>query len=123
MNSADVVISLSALAQEKRLEVFRLLVSHEPNGLPAGELARELATPHNTMSGHLAVLARAGLVKGERHSRSIIYRADLGRLREMMLFLVKDCCGGKAELCTPLIAELTAPCCPPKETAHGRSRL
>jgi DNA-binding transcriptional ArsR family regulator len=114
MDNENTIAALAALAQGTRLDVFRLLVEHEPDGLPAGDLARELATPHNTMSTHLAVLSRAGLVKGERHSRSIIYRADLARLRDVMLFLVKDCCGGNAALCAPLIAELTAPCCPPE---------
>ena len=117
MDNESTIAALAALAQGTRLDVFRLLVRHEPDGLPAGELARELATPHNTMSAHLAILSRAGLVNGERHSRSIIYRANLDRLREVMLFLVKDCCGGRAELCAPLIAELA--CCPPSEVAHG----
>ncbi len=116
MDNENVIAALAALAQGTRLDVFRLLVKHEPDGLPAGELARELATPHNTMSSHLAILSRAGLVSGERHSRSIIYRANLDRLRDVMTFLVKDCCGGRAELCAPLIAELT--CCPPAEPAH-----
>ena len=62
------------------------------------------------MSAHLAILARAGLVRSERRSRSIVYRADLDRLRDVMLFLVKDCCAGNAALCAPLVAELT-PCC------------
>jgi ArsR family transcriptional regulator, arsenate/arsenite/antimonite-responsive transcriptional repressor len=114
MDNESTIAALAALAQGTRLDVFRLLVTHEPDGLPAGELARRLATPHNTMSAHLAVLSRAGLVRGERHSRSIVYRADLARLRAAMLFLVKDCCGGNPELCAPLIAELTAPCCPPE---------
>ncbi len=104
------VFSLGALAQGTRLDSFRLLVRHEPEGLPAGEIARLLDVPQNTMSAHLAILARAGLVRSERHSRSIIYRADLDSLRDLMLFLVKDCCNGNAELCAPLIAELT-PCC------------
>lgn len=112
-----IILALAALAQTTRLDVFRLLVRHEPLGLPAGELARELATPHNTMSSHLAILSRAGLVSSERHSRSIVYRASLDRLREVMTYLVKDCCGGRAELCAPLIAELT--CCQPSEAAHG----
>lgn len=85
--------------------------------MPAGELARLMEIPQNTMSTHLAILARAGLVRGERHSRSIIYRADLSRLRELVLFLLKDCCGGRADLCAPLIADLS-PCCPPKVPAH-----
>ena len=71
------------------------------------------------MSAHLAVLARAGLVTGERQSRSIIYRADLSRLRDLTLYLVKDCRGGNAELCAPLIAELSTPCCSPTEPKHA----
>jgi ArsR family transcriptional regulator len=62
------------------------------------------------MSAHLSVLARAHLIVGERHSRSIVYRANLERFREVALFLLKDCCGGRADLCAPLIADLT-PCC------------
>ena len=68
------------------------------------------------MSTHLAILARAGLIVGERHSRSVIYRANLDRFREMTLFLVKDCCGGRPELCAPLIADLS-PCRSPAEVA------
>ncbi len=113
MDSSAAVFSFGALAQGTRLDTFRLLVRHEPDGLPAGEIARHLNVPQNTMSTHLAVLARAGLVVSERQSRSIIYRAALGRLREMMLFLAADCCGGRPELCEPLIADLV-PCCPPE---------
>ena len=57
-----------------------------------------------------------GLVRGERHSRSVVYRADLQRFREVTLYLLKDCCGGRPDVCAPLIADLT-PCCPPKEAA------
>jgi ArsR family transcriptional regulator len=120
MDNEPTIAALAALAQGTRLDVFRLLVTNEPNGLPAGELARELATPHNTISAHLAVLSRAGLVRGERHSRSIIYRADLARLRAVVLFLVKDCCGGNAELCAPLIADLT-PCCTPAKKGKANA--
>ena len=118
MDTESAILALAALAQATRLDVFRLLVKHEPDGLPAGDLARSLAVPHNTMSSHLSILSRAGLVNGERHSRSIIYRADLERLRELMLFLLKDCCGGNAELCAPLVAYLV-PCGPPKVKTHG----
>lgn len=104
------IASLSALAQDTRLATFRLLVRHEPTGMAAGEIANQLDVPQNTMSAHLATLTRAGLVSSRRHSRSIVYRADLDRLRELTLFLVRDCCAGRSELCTPLIAELT-PCC------------
>jgi ArsR family transcriptional regulator, arsenate/arsenite/antimonite-responsive transcriptional repressor len=114
MKSIDAIVALSALAQATRLDTFRLLVSREPDGVAAGELARLIDVPQNTMSAHLSTLAHAGLVTGERYSRSIIYRANLDRLRDLTLFLVKDCCGGSPELCAPLIADLT-PCCPPKK--------
>lgn len=110
MEEENAILALAALAQSTRLETFRLLVRHEPEGLPAGEISRSLAVPQNTMSAHLNVLSRAGLVSSERHSRMIVYRADLAKLRDLTLFLLKDCCGGNAELCAPLIAELT-PCC------------
>ena len=117
MDSQEAIAALSALAQPTRLDTFRLLVSREPEGVAAGELARFIDVPQNTMSTHLAILARAGLVRGERHSRSIIYRADLERFREVTLFLLKDCCGGRPVLCAPLIADIM-PCCPPGESAH-----
>ena len=113
MDDLQALTALSALAQPTRLQTFRLLVSREPDGVPAGELARFVGVPQNTMSAHLSTLAQAGLVTGERRSRSIIYRADLARFREVVVFLLKDCCGGRAELCAPLIADL-APCCPAK---------
>ena len=118
MDNIEVIAALAALAQPTRLETFRLLVKHEPEGVNAGELARLVEVPQNTLSAHLAILARAGLIAGERRSRSIVYRANFDRFREMTLFLVKDCCGGRAELCAPLIADL-APCRPPAEVAHG----
>ena len=118
MDTAEAIAALSALAQATRLDAFRRLVSREPGGVPAGELAQLLAIPQNTMSTHLGILARAGLVRGERHSRSVIYHADLVRFREVALFLLADCCGGRPDLCAPLIADLI-PCCPPVEAAHG----
>ena len=111
MDIDSAIEALSALAQPSRLECFRLLVRHEPEGLPAGEIAREIGIPQNTMSSHLAILARAGLIQFERRGRSIIYRARLESVRALSLFLLKDCCGGDAELCAPLIEELTATCC------------
>jgi ArsR family transcriptional regulator len=117
MDKEAVILALAALAQATRLDTFKLLVGHEPDGIAAGEIARLLAVPHNTMSTHLAVLLRAGLIRSERRSRSIIYRADLGRFRSVATFLLKDCCGGRPEICVPLVTDL-APCCPAKETAH-----
>jgi DNA-binding transcriptional ArsR family regulator len=115
MENIEAIEAFSALAQTTRLDAFRLLVAREPEGAPAGELARLLAVPQNTLSTHLAILTRAGLISGERHSRSIVYRANLARLREITAFLVNDCCAGRPELCAPLIADLAA--CRP-EKAH-----
>jgi DNA-binding transcriptional ArsR family regulator len=117
MESEDAVLALAALAQSTRLEVFRLLVKHEPDGLAAGDIARSLTVPQNTMSSHLSILARAGLVSAKRFSRSIIYRADLTRLHAVMLFMLRDCCDGSPEICAPLLAALS-PSCPPKEMAN-----
>lgn len=114
MDNETTILTLAALAQPTRLEAFRTLVLHEPHGVPAGELARLLGVPQNTLSAHLNVLSRAGLVQGIRQSRSIIYRANLSGLRESMIFLVKDCCGGHPDLCEPLLVGLTQPCCTPK---------
>ena len=97
-----------ALSQETRLEAFRLLVRHEPEGLPAGEIARQLGVPHNTMSAHLSVLARAKLVLSRRQSRSIIYRANLNCVQETIKFLVNDCCAGHPQVCEPLTSSLIA---------------
>ena len=107
MDKENAILALAALAQATRLDVFRLLVKHEPEGLPAGELSRSLAVPHNTLSSHLSILSHAGLIQGERHSRSIIYRANLDRFRDVTLYFVKNCCQGSPELCAPLIAALS----------------
>jgi Predicted transcriptional regulators len=117
MENTEATDVFAALSQSTRLETFRLLMEHEPEGLPAGEVARRLGVPQNTMSSHLAILTRAGLIDSERQSRSIIYRAVVDRVRELTSFLVRDCCGGRPELCEPLVAEFT-PCCAPKETSH-----
>jgi DNA-binding transcriptional ArsR family regulator len=113
MESEDAILALAALAQLTRLDVFKLLVKHEPEGLAAGDIARALAVPQNTMSSHLSVLSRAGLVSAQRFGRSIVYRADLARFQEVVLFMLRDCCDGRPEICAPLIENLT-PCCLPK---------
>ena len=112
MDTHEAIAALTALAQPTRLDTFRLLVAREPDGVPAGELARLAEVPQNTMSAHLAVLARAHLIVGERQSRSILYRANLERFRQVALYLLKDCCGGRADLCAPLIADLLPSCSP-----------
>jgi ArsR family transcriptional regulator len=113
MDSETAILALAALAQSTRLDVFRLLVKHEPEGLAAGGIAKVLCVPQNTMSSHLAVLSRAGLVSAQRFSRSIVYRSDLARFQDVMLFMLRDCCDGRPEICAPLVENLT-PCCSPK---------
>ena len=110
MDEQSVLGALCALAQPTRLQTFRLLVAREPDGVPAGELARLVGVPQNTMSAHLGALAQAGLISGERRSRSIIYRADLVRFRDTILYLLKDCCGGRSDVCAPLIADIAPSC-------------
>jgi ArsR family transcriptional regulator, arsenate/arsenite/antimonite-responsive transcriptional repressor len=121
MKTEPAILALAALAQSTRLDVFRLLIKHEPEGLAAGEIAKKLAVPQNTMSAHLAVLSRAGLVTARRISRSIVYRADLARFQAVMLFMLNDCCDGRPEICAPLIESLT-PCCPPKRKRKANAR-
>ena len=91
--------ALAALGQSTRLAIFRLLMEREPGGLPAGTLAEAIGCPPNTLSSHLAILARAGLVRGVRNGRSITYHADIEGMRALMSFLVTDCCNGHPELC------------------------
>lgn len=97
---------LSALAHPTRLNAFRLLVQHEPDGLSTGELVAASGLSQSTFSTHLAVLAKAGLVRSEKRGRQVNQRADLDTLRDLMLFLAKDCCQGRSEICDPLLAEL-----------------
>ena len=113
MESEAAILALAALAQPTRLDVFKLLVKHEPDGLAAGDISKTLAVPQNTMSSHLSILSRAGLVSAQRFGRSIVYRADLARFQEVVLFMLRDCCDGRPEICAPLIENLT-PCCLPK---------
>jgi ArsR family transcriptional regulator len=100
---------LGALAHPTRLDAFRLLVRHEPNGLSTGQLVDASGLTQSTFSTHLAVLAKAGLVLSEKRGRQQIQRANISALKSLMLFLAKDCCQGRPELCEPLVAELT--CC------------
>jgi ArsR family transcriptional regulator len=115
MESEQAILALAALAQATRLEVFRLLVRREPHGLAAGDIARTIAVPQNTMSSHLSILSRAGLVSARRFSRSIVYRANLTRFQRLMLFMLEDCCDGRREICGPLVESLM-PCSVPKRT-------
>lgn len=107
MENDQAVDVLGALAQPTRLRAFRALITKEPEGIPAGDLARMLGVPQNTLSSHLNVMAQAGLVTAERRSRSIIYRADVQAFQTVALFLLEDCCGGRPEICAPVIKSLS----------------
>ena len=99
MDAPHALAALAALGQPTRLSIFRLLVRKEPDGLSAGALAEALGCPPNTLSTHVAILARAGLVNGTREGRSITYRANATGTRALIAFLVTDCCDGRPELC------------------------
>lgn len=119
LSSADAVSVLSALAQPKRLDIFRLLLKHEPVGLTAGAIADAVKAPHNTISTHLAILVRAGLLESARDGRSIVYRADIAGMQALIRFLVTDCCEGHPELCNLLVGDNAKSCgcdAPPDST-------
>jgi DNA-binding transcriptional ArsR family regulator len=105
----DALSALAALAHPTRLATFRLIVRHEPEGLTTGKLADVMGLTQSTFSTHLAVLSKAGLVRSEKRGRNFIQRANISQLRALMIFLAKDCCQSRADLCEPLVAELT--CC------------
>lgn len=116
METQKALRALSALAQDGRLAVFRLLVKAGPDGMAAGGIARKLKTAANTMSAQLLVLSNAGLIRARRDGRSIIYAVDFAAMGALLLFLTEDCCGGKPEVCAPLAATVNS-CCPPRKRA------
>ena len=104
----NAVDALAALAQETRLEVYRLLVEAGPEGLAAGRIAEKLDLPAATLSFHLAHLARAGLARSRSEGRFVIYSADFGNMNDLVGYLTDNCCGGRA-------------CAPVKLTTKGKS--
>jgi DNA-binding transcriptional ArsR family regulator len=119
---------LSALAQDARLSLFRLLVTAGPEGMAAGEIARELKIQPNTLSAQLLILANARLVQARREGRSIIYAVSLDGIRELLVFLTEDCCRRSPAVCEPLAEIAAKVCCEPgtkkgvRRTASARSR-
>jgi DNA-binding transcriptional ArsR family regulator len=107
MQSPEAIRALAALAHPARLDVFRLLVRAGPQGLAAGEIARETGSLANTLSTNLNILAAAGLVASRREGRSIIYTAGYGEMRNLLAFLMEDCCAGAPEICGPLTTPAT----------------
>ena len=104
MELIDATHRLSALSQETRLAAFRLLVREGEAGLPAGEIAAALSVPPSTLSTHLGVLERAGLVVSTRVARQIIYRVEFAGFRALVTFLLQDCCQGRPEACGDAIS-------------------
>lgn len=118
MEVKSAVAALAALAHDGRLATFRMLVQAGPAGIAAGDIARRLQVPPNSLSSNLNVLSHAGLVDSQRAGRSIIYSARYPRMTELLSFLLEDCCDGAPEICAPLEAVLTkAACCYPAAAA------
>ncbi|HEY5288760.1 MAG TPA: metalloregulator ArsR/SmtB family transcription factor [Caulobacteraceae bacterium] len=112
MESQSAIKRLSALAQESRLAVVRLLIKAGRDGVSAGDIARLLEITPNTLSAQLTILANAGLVTSRREGRSIIYAADYDGMSDLLLYLMEDCCQGRPEVCAPLAAVASrAACC------------
>jgi DNA-binding transcriptional ArsR family regulator len=116
------ISALAALAQPTRLAIFRLLIRHEPVGITAGVIAETIGAPHNTMSTHLAILVRAGLLRSTREGRTIIYRSNVDGMRALIAFLVSECCDGHPELCN-LVAADAAACCAPAPKARSPKKV
>jgi ArsR family transcriptional regulator, arsenate/arsenite/antimonite-responsive transcriptional repressor len=119
MDESVAIEGLTALAQPTRLRVFRQLVRAHPEPVAAGEIARLVEVPHNTMSTHLAVLTRAGLLSVMRDGRAMLYRADLEGFRALVGFLTRDCCDGRPEICAPVLELLSTDCACEPERLHG----
>lgn len=99
MEQKDAIGALAALAQDTRLAVFRKLVQAGPDGLTAGEIAQAAGALPSTMSHHLGLLERAGLVGSRRDGRTVVYAADYDGMRRLLAFLTEDCCQGRPEIC------------------------
>jgi DNA-binding transcriptional ArsR family regulator len=102
MDMKNAVAGLSALAHEGRLTVFRMLVQAGQTGIAAGEIARRMEVPPNTLSANLTILSHASLIDSRREGRSVIYTAKYENMTELLEYLMKDCCGGSPEICASL---------------------
>ncbi|RMC36169.1 ArsR/SmtB family transcription factor [Paracoccus alkanivorans] len=112
MEKSDALVSLSALAHDMRIDIFRLLVQAGPDGLAAGEIADALELRASTLSNNLTILTQAGLIRGQREGRSIRYFAEIEGMRRLLSFLMEDCCGGRPELCRPVLEQIACDCAP-----------
>ena len=110
MDKKSSLAALAALGQETRLDIFRLLVGAGAEGVPAGEVAARLGAVQNTVSSHLRILAQAGLIRAVREGRIVRYVADMTGFRDLLAYLMEDCCDGAPELCRPVIDAVTCRC-------------
>jgi DNA-binding transcriptional ArsR family regulator len=117
MEQSDAVAALAALAQDSRLDVYRLLVQAGPGGMPAGGVADALKLAPNTLTFHFDRLRQAGLVTVRREGRSMIYAARYDTMNALLAYLTDNCCGGKPEQCEPVAACKPAPAKPTKVPA------
>ena len=101
MRREEVIAALGALAQESRLDIFRMLVQKGPDAVAAGEIARKLDLPAPTLSFHLGQLKHAGLLSAHRNSRSIAYAVNYRTMNSLLKYLTENCCQGQADLCAP----------------------
>ena len=108
MEPSIAIEAFSALAQETRLAVFRHLVKEGPGGLSAGTIAEHFNVLPSTLSTHLAILTRAGLLRSRRVQRQVFYSADMDGIGRLIAFLAEDCCHGQPEACAGLIEAMSA---------------
>ncbi|MDP9104148.1 MAG: metalloregulator ArsR/SmtB family transcription factor [Pseudomonadota bacterium] len=119
METKEAASVLSALALDARLAIFRLLVRAGPEGVRAGEIASAVGAPGSTLSANLNILSHAGLIEGRREGRAIIYAARYDRMRDVLAFLLDDCCNGNSAVCAPLMDIATrAACCADDQAEH-----
>lgn len=109
MDKTTAINAFSALSQQTRLDVFRLLIKAGKDGLLSGEMGEQLGVRQNTMSTNLTILLRAGLIRNERQGRAVRYFADMDGIGSLINYLLQDCCGGAPELCSQAIDSLTQP--------------
>jgi DNA-binding transcriptional ArsR family regulator len=106
IDQSAAIQALAALAQDTRMAAFRRLIAAYPASIGAGDIARGCKVPQNTMSTHLAILTRAGLLHVERDGRQMNYQADLDGFRAVVVYLAKDCCDGRSDLCASLVVDI-----------------
>ncbi|MGP6090040.1 ArsR/SmtB family transcription factor [Antarctobacter jejuensis] len=115
MEKIAAIDALSALAHDTRIDVFRVLIRAGVEGVAAGQIAETLQIRPNTLSNNLNILTAAGLIRSQREGRSVRYFANMDQMGDLLAFLMEDCCGGRADLCRPILEQIV--CTPPTASA------